>query len=125
MSYFYIAAGGAAGALARYLLSGWVQQRAAGFFPWGTLAVNVLGCLLMGVLAKLLFDASLLRTEYRTAILVGVLGAFTTFSTFGYETLMLLNDGQYKPAIAYVLLTNASCFLAVWIGYRTSETLLT
>lgn len=124
MSYLYIAAGGAAGAVARYLLSIWVQQRATGLFPWGTLVVNVLGCLLMGLLTKLLFDASILRPEYRTAILVGVLGAFTTFSTFSYETFKLLENGQYKPAIAYVLLTNALCFLAVWFGYRIMETLL-
>ena len=128
MIYFYIAAGGAAGAVARYLLSGWVQsgwlqKREAVAFPWGTLTVNVLGCLMMGLLAKLLFDASILRAEYRTAILVGTLGAFTTFSTFSYETLSMLNDGQYKPAIAYVLLTNALCFLAVWAGYRTGESL--
>ncbi len=118
-----LGAGGAVGAILRYTLSGWVQQRAAGTFPWGIMAVNVLGCLLMGLLGKYLIDATTLRPEYRTALLVGVLGAFTTFSTFASDTLGMLNDGQWRSAAAYVLGTNAACFLAVWLGYRCAERL--
>ena len=113
------------GAVLRYGISGWVQQGARSTFPWGTMAVNVLGCLLMGALARALFDASVLRPEYRMAILVGGLGAFTTFSTFGYDTLGLLNDGQVRQAAFYVLGTNAACLVAVWLGYRVVERLTT
>lgn len=119
--YLSIALGGAVGALSRYLIAAWVQNRTAGLFPWGTLTVNVVGCLLMGLLFRLFEDASVLRPEFRMAILVGVLGALTTFSTFSNETLQLLNDGQVGWAAANVLGTNAACLLAVWIGYRTAQ----
>jgi len=124
-TWLLIGVGGAVGALLRYGISGWVQQGARSTFPWGTMAVNVLGCLLMGALARALFDASVLRPEYRMAILVGGLGAFTTFSTFGYDTLGLLNDGQVRQAAFYVLGTNAACLVAVWLGYRVVERLTT
>lgn len=124
MIYVYIAVGGAAGALSRYLLSGWVQNRCSGDMPWGTLAANVLGCILMGVLAKALFDSSIMRPEFRTALLVGGLGALTTFSSFSFEALSLVNDGQFRTAAGYILMTNAFCLASVWIGYRLAERLL-
>lgn len=115
--------GGAVGAMLRYAISGAVQ-RLVGTFPWGTVAVNVLGCVLMGALARAFLESSVLRAEYRTAILTGMLGALTTFSTFSYETLTLLNDGQWRSAIGYVLVTNAGCLLAVWAGFRVMTRLL-
>jgi CrcB protein len=124
-----IAAGGAVGAVLRYGVGGWTQQlfatRTSAVFPWGTLAVNVLGCLCMGVLAPVLFEKSLLRPEYRTAVLVGLLGAFTTWSSFGYETVRLVNDGELRLAAGYVLGTNAGCLAAVWLAYRVTERWLT
>lgn len=113
-----VAVGGSVGAMLRYGISGWVQKHSTTTFPWGTVAVNVLGCLLMGVLAKLLMESSLVRPEYRVAILVGVLGALTTFSTFSYEALSLAGAGQLGQAAGYVLLTNLGCLSAVWVGYR-------
>jgi CrcB protein len=119
-----LAVGGAVGTLCRYGLSGWVQGRARTSFPWGTMSVNVLGCLAIGVLGCLLADRGALRPEYRTAILVGVLGGFTTFSSFGYETLRMLNDRDLARAGLYVVGTNLACLAAVWIGYRVTEKLL-
>lgn len=120
----YIAVGGAAGAVTRYSVAGLVQTLLRGrpgeAFPWGTLLINVSGCFLIGLLAPLLLERSVLRPEFRTAILVGFLGAYTTWSTFGFETLAFLNAGDHRRAIAYALGTNLGCFAAVWIGYRTA-----
>jgi CrcB protein len=122
-----VALGGSAGAVARYAMAGGVHRLTdrPGMhwaFPWGTTVINVTGCLLMGILAPLLLDR--LRPEYRDMVLIGFLGAYTTWSTFGYETIRFLNDGQFRAAATYVLVTNAGCLLAVWIGYRLSTRLL-
>ena len=116
-----IALGGSAGALMRYVVSGWGQALVGGWFPLGTLVVNVVGCLVIGAAGAYFAGPQLVREEYRLALLVGVLGAFTTFSTFGWETLSLVRDGEMKLALANVLLTNALALLAVWIGYRLTE----
>jgi fluoride exporter len=123
-----IALGGSCGAVARYAIGGQVQRLTdrAGMhwtFPWGTTVINVTGCLLMGILAPLLLDR--VRPEYRDMVLIGFLGAYTTWSTFGYETIRFLNDGQFRAVATYVLATNAGCLLAVWIGYRLATRLLT
>lgn len=118
----WIAAGGSVGAVLRYAVSGWVQRPAgATTFPIGTLTVNVVGCLAMGLLYAVFAGHSLIREEYRLAILVGVLGGFTTFSTFGYETFALINDRQFARAAVNVLLSNAAAIAAVWLGYRLGE----
>lgn len=125
MMVVWVAVGGAAGAVARYAVAGGVhrllQHRPAGVFPWGTLLINITGCALMGLLAPLLFDRSLARPELRMAILVGFLGAYTTWSTFSYETLRLLNDGDFRHALYYALGTNVGCFLAIWLAYHVME----
>ncbi|HOE96679.1 MAG TPA: fluoride efflux transporter CrcB [Candidatus Sumerlaeota bacterium] len=90
-----VALGGSAGAVARYVMTGWVQHRWGGLFPLGTLAVNVVGCLLLGLLMGLVQEHPLLRPETRALLGIGILGAFTTFSTFGYETSALLHDGRW------------------------------
>jgi fluoride exporter len=123
MQWFLLAVAGSIGAILRYAVSGWVQRSAGGTFPWGTLAVNLTGCIAIGLLAPLLMER-IVRPEYRVAILIGLLGSFTTFSTFGYETFRLLSDGQFGHAAAYVLAMNAGGLLAVWIGYRGMEHLL-
>lgn len=111
-----IGLGGFAGAILRYLVSGWVQgwvNRAN--FPYGTLVVNVCGCLVMGLLAGLA-ERSLVSEEMRALVMVGVLGAFTTFSTFGNDTLLLWRAGANVGAWANV---GAHIFLglgAVWAG---------
>lgn len=116
-----IAVGGALGSVLRYALQGFVQRLADSTFPFGTLAVNVLGCALLGVLAGALANPHLLREEYRIGLMVGVLGGFTTFSTFGLETFHLVNDRQWHWAAANVLVSCALGLLAVWMSYRLAE----
>lgn len=110
-----IAAGGALGALARYGLSGWVQARAGGFFPWGTLVVNVLGSFLLGFLFRYL-EATALPAEWRQAATIGLLGAFTTFSTFSLETVALAQDGDWARASLYLAGSVVLGLAAVAVG---------
>lgn len=112
-----IAVGGGVGSALRYLLHGWVQRVAAVEFPFGTLSVNVLGCLAIGGLAALFGEHSTVREEYRLGLTVGVLGGFTTFSTFGFETFKLLERGAAGPAFAYLIASCALGLLAVAVGY--------
>jgi CrcB protein len=120
-----IAVGGALGAVSRYGVAGLVQGMLRGrpgeAFPWGTLLINVSGCFAMGLLAPVLLERSVLRPEFRMAILVGFLGAYTTWSTFSYETLRFVSAGDWRRGLGYAVGTNAGCFLAVWAAYRITE----
>jgi len=116
-----IAGAGAVGAVLRYLVAGWVQQGASGSFPVGTLSVNVLGCMVIGLLGAVFAGPVVVREEYRLALMVGLLGGFTTFSSFGFETMALLNEGQVRLAIVNVVASNGLGLVAVWIGYRLGE----
>jgi CrcB protein len=115
-----IAIGGAAGSVLRYLVSSW-GQRAQGGFPAGTLLVNVLGSLSIGVLAVAFAAPQSVRVELRLLLIVGLLGGFTTFSTFALETFRMAEEGARGRALSNVLLSNALCLLAVWIGYRVAQ----
>jgi fluoride exporter len=114
----FVGLGGFLGALGRYGLSGWVQRQfpLAGF-PYGTLAVNLLGCLLIGMMASLMESRGLFSPEFRLFALIGVLGGFTTFSTLGYETFAMLRDAEYFRATANVTLHVAAGLTLVWVGY--------
>jgi len=116
-----IAVGSAAGGLCRYGLAGVVQRFAGVTFPWGTLCVNVVGCLLIGVCGAVFSGPHLIREEYRLAATVGLLGGFTTFSSFGFETLQLVNSGSMRSAILNVSACNVLGLGAAWIGYRLVE----
>lgn len=116
-----IAAGGAFGALARYFLAGWGQRLGNDSFPTGTLIVNLVGCLCIGLLSGFFAGPHLVREEYRVAILVGAVGAFTTFSTFGWETFALANSGQLWLALVNVLLSNGLGLFSIWFSYRLAE----
>ncbi len=113
-----IAAGGAFGSLARYAVSGWVQRFAGAAFPVGTLAVNVLGCLAIGFLNAVFAGPWLIREEYRIALTIGLLGGFTTFSSFSWETFALASDGESFRAAMNLLLSVTLGLTATWIGYR-------
>lgn len=121
----FIALGGAVGALLRYSLAGLAQRLADATplegFPVGTLAVNVLGCLLIGGLGAYFAGPHLVREEHRAFLLVGLLGAFTTFSTFGWETFELANDRQFGLAGLNILASNGLGLVGIWIGYRLVE----
>lgn len=115
----FIAGGGAVGAVLRYLLAGWMQRDTA--FPVGTLGVNLIGCFLLGLLGAAVAGPLLMREEWRLALLVGLLGAFTTFSTYSWETLQLAEDGRWAMALGNVLLSNGLGLVAVYLGFRLSQ----
>lgn len=103
---FLIFLAGGCGCPLRYGVAGWAQRLGNGSFPVGTLVVNVIGCLIIGLLTVLFTGPMLIREEYRLALLVGLLGGFTTFSTFAYETVMLTDSGQFGLAALNLLLSN-------------------
>ena len=111
-----IAVGGAVGAVLRFLMSSWVYSLAGRDFPYGTLAVNVVGSLLMGFLSILLIERFNLGPEWRAAILIGLLGGFTTFSTFSMETLNLIESGALARAALNMALSVVLCIGAAWVG---------
>jgi CrcB protein len=116
-----IALGGAAGSVLRYLIAGWVQRAMEGTFPLGTLAVNVAGCFAIGLLNPLFLGPLLVRQELRLAIMIGLLGGFTTFSTYGWETLSLTHDGEWVAAAGNLLLNNVLGLAAAWGGYQLAR----
>lgn len=120
-SLFAVAMGGALGAVARYVLSNWVYQWLGRSFPWGTLVVNVVGSFLMGFLFFLFSERVILHPDVRIALLVGGLGALTTFSTFSIETFHLIEDGLYLLAVANILASVVLCVGAVWLGILSAK----
>lgn len=111
-----IAIGGALGSVLRFSLSGGIHHWLGRDFPYGTLTVNVLGSLLMGFLYIVLLERSSLGSEWRALLLIGFLGAFTTFSTFSLETLNLIESGALLKAAVNILLSVTLCLLAAWAG---------
>lgn len=116
-----VMAGGALGSLLRYVLQGLGQALTKGTFPIGTLAVNVLGCFAIGALNMIFAERIPIRMEYRVGLTVGVLGGFTTFSSFGWETFAMANEGQIMRAVMNMLLSVTVGVAAVWLGYRLAE----
>jgi len=112
----FIAMGGAIGAVLRYGASLSVYTLMGRGFPYGTLFVNVTGSLLMGFLGVMMLERFNIGPEWRAAVLVGVLGSFTTFSTFSIETLNLLEQGDVMRAVANIVLSVLVCLVAVWFG---------
>jgi len=118
MGILAIAAGGALGAVLRYVISGWVQGMGGTRFPWGTLAVNVVGSFALGLLMAGLLEHAVTGPTTRTFWTIGVLGAFTTFSTFSYETLALLSIGDWSAGMANVAANLGLGLAAALIGLR-------
>lgn len=114
---------GALGTLARYTLQGLVQHRAATTFPAGTLAVNVFGCFLLGGVAQFGFHHLTIPPEWRIAVTVGFFGAFTTFSSFSYETVRMFEDGAWTNAALYLAISLIGGMLAVLLGMRLADLL--
>lgn len=119
--YTWVVVGGGIGSLLRYVIQGWGQALTKGTFPLGTLIVNVVGCFIIGVLNMILAERVPIRMEYRVGLTVGVLGGFTTFSSFGWETFSMANDGQLMRAMMNTLLSFTLGLVAVWLGYRLAE----
>lgn len=115
-----VALGGALGASARYLLGMWIQTRLGSDFPWGTFIINVTGSFLIGVVLGLV-NAGTLSAEARLFLAVGVLGGYTTFSTFSYETLELLGDGNIQAFLFNALGQLVAGLFAVYLGIVLSR----
>lgn len=122
MQTLAIAGGGAVGALLRFWMSTGIYNVFGRGFPYGTLAVNVVGSLLMGFLYVLLIDKLALGPTWRAALLVGLLGAFTTFSTFSMETLNLVEEGEFIKAMLNIILSVVLCLFAAWVGVLAGRT---
>lgn len=111
-----IAGGGALGAVFRFVMSNGIYRILGRDFPYGTLAVNVIGSLLMGILFSLLVERLAISAEWRSAILIGFLGAFTTFSTFSFETISLIQSGALLRAMLNIVMSVVLCLGATWLG---------
>jgi len=112
----WIGIAGFLGATFRYQFEGWVSNRWPTAFPWGTFAVNITGCFLLGFSFTLLTERFLPHPDLRTAITIGFIGAYTTFSTFAFETLRLGEDGAVGLALSNVLASVVAGIVAIWLG---------
>jgi CrcB protein len=113
----FVGIGGFIGSVLRYLISGWAQQYSESLdFPYGTLAVNLMGCFVIGFLAQLAETRGILASETRLLVFIGLLGGFTTFSSFGNDTLNLARSGQMFNALANVAANVIFGLLLVWLG---------
>jgi len=116
LKIYVIGVGGLIGAISRYYLSEFVHRFLGASFPYGTLSVNVLGCMLAGGVMFAVEERGLFSPELRLFVAVGILGAFTTFSTFGYETVTLLRQNHFVPAMSTAALNVVLGLAAVWFG---------
>jgi fluoride exporter len=124
LNILFVGLGGALGSIARYLVSSWVQTSAKNInFPFGTLTVNLVGCFVIGFLAQLAEARGVFTSESRAFVFIGILGGFTTFSSFGNETLNLARSGEMWNALANVGMNVVIGLFAVWLG-RTVAYLL-
>ena len=120
-----VAAGGALGAVARHLFGGWIEHAAGHGFPWATLAINVSGAFLLGALAETMALAWSPDPALRALLTVGVLGAFTTFSTFSLELGLMLQRGEWMIAFGYAAGSVVACVAALFAGLALFRALLT
>jgi len=111
-----VALGGGIGAVTRYLASDWADQRFGSEFPYGTLIVNLAGCFVIGLFMQLVTDRIIVNPYWRLLITVGFLGGLTTFSSFSYETITLINEGALLYAAYNILISVAAGLLATWLG---------
>ena len=112
---------GAAGTLARYALQGVVHDRTGSTFPAGTLVVNLSGCLLLGGIGEFALERLVIPPDWRIAITIGFFGAFTTFSSFSWETIHMLEDGEWLRALLYVSLSVIGGLLLTLAGIRIAD----
>jgi len=116
-----IAVMGAIGTLARYGLQGAVQFRSGSSFPYGTLVVNLTGCLLLGFLGQLTLNRMVISPEWRIAMTIGFFGGYTTFSSFGWETAKMLQDGEWAHATVYVSASLVAGLLLTLAGIHAAN----
>ena len=123
MKIVMILAGGAVGSLARYIVSGIPYRFVNTIFPWGTLAVNLIGSFFIGLLWGI-FEEQNLSPNFRSLVFVGFLGGFTTFSTYSLETLNFLRDGEYKLGLVNVLANNSLGIGLAFVGFVIARSML-
>ena len=121
---WYIAVGSAIGGVSRYLFGGVIQRLAGGTFPVGTLVVNITGSFLLGSILRYAIDTPTLTPELRALLTVGFCGGYTTFSTFSYETVALMEDGEWSRATLYVALSVGLSLAATLLGLIASRELV-
>lgn len=121
----FVAAGGALGAVARFVTSNLIHALVPGRFPLATLCVNVLGSFLIGVLYVLIAERGVLHTDWRSVAMVGFLGAFTTFSTFSLEAVTLLEHGFVGQALGYTAASVCLCIGAAWLAIGLARVIWT
>ena len=121
---WYVAVGSALGGVGRYLVAGWVQRIAGSSFPLGTLTVNVVGSLLVGFLLRYALDLPGITAEMRALLTIGFCGGFTTFSTFSYETMALLQEGQWTRAAGYIVGSVVLSLGAAFMGFMMAHYLV-
>ena len=116
MKYLWVALGGALGSLARYAAGLWIYQRTGTRYPYATFAINISGCFIIGFVLTILDQHLDLPPAWRLAIPIGFVGAYTTFSSFEYETIRLAQHGQPMASLLYVALSVVIGYGAVWLG---------
>jgi len=120
----FLALAGVLGTLSRYGLSGLVQRMTGAGFPYGTLTVNILGSLLIGLIMQIGLSTDIIPRTLRLAVTIGFLGAFTTFSTFSYETIRFMEDGAWLMASLNILANLGLCLLSTFLGMTIGRIIL-
>jgi len=121
---WYVAFGSALGGVARFLVGSVVQNRAGSGFPLGTMVVNVTGAFLVGVLLRFALNTPAVTAETRAFLVTGFCGGYTTFSAFSYETARLIQDGDYRRATWYVVLSVVLSLTATFVGFAAAKAVL-
>jgi CrcB protein len=122
MNYLvYIALGGACGAVARYVMTSWVSKLWVGHLPLGTLLVNILGCAAAGIAYVIIVERHLVHPNWQAVVMIGFLGAFTTFSAFSVETITLFEAGHVLQALLYAIASTVTCVLVAGVAVQVTR----
>jgi CrcB protein len=119
-----VAIGSAVGGVARWAIGSWIQLRSGVTFPWGTLTVNTTGGLLLGFLVRFALGTPAISPEMRLLLTTGLCGGYTTFSTFTYESAVMLEQGEYGRAATYILASVLASLVAMFVGFMLARALL-
>jgi CrcB protein len=119
--YVFIGLGGFLGSIARFGLASVIQTRTESLFPFGTMAVNITGCFVIGLLMTLFQERIIVSENIRLFLIIGLLGGFTTFSSFSYDTFAMFRSGNFFGAGVNVIVSVMSCLIATWAGYYVGE----